>query len=54
MKLFGIRQHNSKTPIPNLFFQDKRVAKTERDAISLATGITHLITYGPDHRKYQR
>ena len=54
MKLFGIRQHSNKTPIPNLFFQDKQVAKTERDALTKETGIPHVVTYGPDHHRFMK
>lgn len=53
MKLFCIRLASSKKPIPGLYFSDKPSAKKERDALTAATSQPHVVTYGPDHRKFQ-
>lgn len=50
LRLFAIRSLTTNKIIPDLFFADKGVAKTERDKLGKES---HCVTYGPDHRNYR-
>lgn len=51
LKLFAIRDLTTNRIIPDLFFSDKVKAKAKRDELGAGT---HCVTYGPDHRHFQR
>ena len=48
-KLFIIRKGRRGPQIPDLFFSDKMEAKKHRNTL----GEGHVVSYGPDHKKYQ-
>ena len=52
-KLFAVRSTQSKTPLPDLFFSDKRAAKEKRDELNVAANSEKqfVVTPGPDHWK---
>lgn len=54
MKLFALRNVSTNKIYPNTFFVDKMQAKKARDLISEQTGQPHVVTYGPDHRKFKQ
>ncbi len=53
MKLFALRNTNTNKIRPDTFFANKMLAKKARDAVSAETGQNHVVTYGPDHKKYK-
>lgn len=54
MKLFTIRNTTTNKIHPGTFFTDKMKAKKARDLISEQTGQPHVVTYGPDHKKFTK
>lgn len=50
LKLFVIRSLTTGRVIPDLFFSDKSAAKKGRDSLGADS---HVVTYGPDHRKFK-
>ena len=53
MKLFAIRNASTNKIKDDTFFANKMQAKKARDLIVEQTGQPHVVTYGPDHRKYK-
>lgn len=53
MKLFALRNTSTNKIKPDTFFADKMLAKKARDQLVEQTGQPHVVTYGPDHRKYK-
>lgn len=56
MKLFAIRNTTTNELVPNLFFNDKTLAKRKRTEInprdeSGAEILVYVVTFGPDHYK---
>lgn len=49
-KLFIIRKGRRGPAIPDEFFSDKMLAKQRRDEL----GEGHVVSYGPDHKKYNQ
>jgi hypothetical protein len=47
-KLFIIRRHKNGPMIPDLYFSDKMEAKKKRNEL----GDNHVVSYGPDHKKF--
>lgn len=54
MKLFTLRNTTTNKIHPETFFTDKMKAKKARDLISEQTGQPHVVTYGPDHKKFTK
>lgn len=54
MKLFTLRNTTTNKIHPDTFFADKMKAKKARDLISEQTGQPHVVTYGPDHKKFTK
>ena len=54
MKLFTLRNTATNKIHPYTFFADKMKAKKARDLITEQTGHPHVVTYGPDHRKFKQ
>lgn len=50
LNLFAIRSLTTGRIIPDLFFSDKSAAKKGRDRLGADS---HVVTYGPDHRKFK-
>lgn len=53
MKLFGIKHINTRVLVSNLYFREKKDAKTKRDELNKEEPKTYVVSYGPDHRKYK-
>lgn len=51
LKLYAIKVVATGKIIPDTFFPSKLAAKQRRDALGKDT---HCVTYGPDHRHYNR
>jgi hypothetical protein len=49
-KLFVIRKHKNGPAVPDLFFSDKMEAKKHRNSL----GDNHVVSYGPDHKKFNK
>ena len=49
-KLFIIRKGRRGPAIPDEFFSDKMIAKQRRDEL----GSEYVVSYGPDHKKYNQ
>lgn len=49
-KMFIIRKGRQGPVVPNEFFQDKMVAKQRRNEL----GSEYVVSYGPDHKKYNQ
>ena len=53
MKLFALRNTSTNKIKPDTFFANKMLAKKARDLLVEQTNQPHVVTYGPDHRKYK-
>lgn len=53
MKLFCIKNDQTRRVIPDLYFESKPMAKSERDKLAAETSQKHVVVAGPDHRKYK-
>jgi hypothetical protein len=49
-KLFIIRKHKNGPAVPDLYFSDKIEAKQKRNEL----GDSHVVSYGPDHKKFTK
>jgi hypothetical protein len=54
MKLFAIKHVPTNKIVPNLYFSDKGKAKAKRDELNTSEPKTHVVTPGPDHRRFHR
>lgn len=53
MKLFGIKNTKTNALVSNLFFREKKEAKTERDKMNQEEPGLYVVSPGPDHRKFK-
>ncbi len=54
IKLFAVRHIPSNRLVPKHEYANKPAAKVARDELIAVTGDKHVVTYGPDHRKYNQ
>lgn len=58
-KLFALRDTSNKRLVPGQFFSDKTAAKNERARLNPKDDegkevMNYVVTYGPDHRKFNQ
>ena len=51
LRLFILRQGRKGKAIPDVYFNNKMDAKYARDSGAYGEGV--VVSYGPDHRRYQ-
>lgn len=51
LRLFAIRDVSTNRVLPE-YFDSKELAKKERDFINKTSNAIHIVTYGPDHARY--
>lgn len=53
LNLFAIRKESEDKHIKGIYFSDMGVAKKVRDIYTQQTGEPHVVTWGPDHKKFK-
>lgn len=53
LNLFAIRKESEEKHIKGIYFSDMKLAKRARDAYTQQTGEPHVVTWGPDHKKFK-
>lgn len=53
LRLFAIRKESEEKHIEGIYFSDMGIAKKARDAYTTQTSEPHVVTWGPDHKKFK-
>ncbi len=53
LRLFAIRKTSEEQHIEGIYFSDMEIARKARDAYVTQTNEPHVVTWGPDHKKFK-